>query len=39
LHRAWPAAQLDIVEAAGHSANELGVAGALVRATDRFADG
>jgi proline iminopeptidase len=37
LHRAWPEAELVIVEAAGHSANEAGISSALVRATDRFA--
>ncbi|MBC8070684.1 MAG: prolyl aminopeptidase [Deltaproteobacteria bacterium] len=38
LHRAWPEAQLQIIEAAGHSANEPGVSAALRSATDRFAD-
>lgn len=37
LHRAWPRARLDIVEASGHSAVEPAVAAALVRATDEFA--
>lgn len=37
LHRAWPEAQLMIVEDAGHSATELGIQAALVAATDRFA--
>jgi proline iminopeptidase len=34
LHRAWPEAQLVIVDAAGHSAHDPGIAGALVHATD-----
>jgi proline iminopeptidase len=38
LHRAWPEAELVIVEAAGHSANEPGISAALRRATDRFAN-
>ncbi len=38
LHRVWPASQLAIIEAAGHSANEAGITAALVRATDDFAD-
>jgi proline iminopeptidase len=38
LHRAWPEAELVIVEAAGHSANEPAIAAALCRATDLFAD-
>jgi proline iminopeptidase len=37
LHRAWPEATLEIIPDAGHSANEPGIADALVRATDRFA--
>lgn len=37
LHRAWPEAQLRIVDDAGHSAFEPGTARELVRATDRFA--
>jgi proline iminopeptidase len=39
LHRAWPEAELVVVEAAGHSANEPAIAAALCRATDRFASG
>ena len=38
LHRAWPQAQLIVVDDAGHSAMEPGVASALVGATDHFAD-
>ncbi|MBI5462814.1 MAG: prolyl aminopeptidase [Gammaproteobacteria bacterium] len=38
LHRAWPEAQLDIIADAGHSATEPGIANALVRATDSFAE-
>jgi proline iminopeptidase len=37
LHRAWPEAELVLVEGAGHSANEAGIAAALRRATDGFA--
>ena len=36
LHRAWPEAELRIVEDAGHSAFESGTARELVRATDKF---
>jgi len=36
LHRAWPGAQLIVVEDAGHSAMEPGITSALVAATDRF---
>jgi proline iminopeptidase len=36
LHRAWPEAELRVVPTAGHSANELGNAAELVRATDGF---
>ncbi|MDZ3822709.1 MAG: prolyl aminopeptidase [Pseudoxanthomonas sp.] len=37
LHRAWPQAELRIVDDAGHSAFEPGIAAALVEATDRYA--
>lgn len=37
LHRAWPEAELVVVDDAGHSAAEPGIAAALVAATDRFA--
>ncbi|MGF1546633.1 MAG: prolyl aminopeptidase [Thiotrichales bacterium] len=37
LHRAWPAAELQIVPDSGHSATEPGIAAALVRATDAMA--
>ena len=37
LHRAWPQADLQLVDDAGHSAFERSTARALVRATDRFA--
>lgn len=37
LHRAWPEAELVVVADAGHSATELGIASALIEATDRFA--
>ncbi len=37
LHRAWPLADLVIVEDAGHSYTHHGITAELVRATDRFA--
>jgi proline iminopeptidase len=37
LHRAWPEAELVMVDDAGHSATEPGIQAALVAATDRFA--
>lgn len=37
LHTAWPEAELVIVDDAGHSASEPGIARALRAATDRFA--
>ena len=37
LHRSWPEAELVVVDDAGHSASEPGIAAALVAATDRFA--
>ena len=36
LHRAWPGSQLEIVEGAGHTMTEPGIADAMIRATDRF---
>jgi len=36
LHRAWPEAELRIVQDAGHSAFEPGNSSALIEATDRF---
>jgi proline iminopeptidase len=36
LHRAWPEADLRIVQDAGHSAFEPGIAHELIEATDRF---
>jgi proline iminopeptidase len=36
LHRAWPEAELHIVQDAGHSAFEPGILHELVEATDRF---
>ncbi|MCY0995271.1 prolyl aminopeptidase [Nannocystis sp. ILAH1] len=39
LHRAWPEADLRIVDDAGHSAFEPGILHELVSATDRFAAG
>ncbi|MEH3090235.1 MAG: prolyl aminopeptidase [Microbacterium arborescens] len=36
LHRAWPEAEFVMVDDAGHSAAEPGIAAALVAATDRF---
>jgi proline iminopeptidase len=38
LHQAWPDAKLHIIPASGHSAGEPGIADALVRATDEFAE-
>ena len=37
LQRAWPDSELVVVENAGHSAANPGIAEELVRATDRFA--
>jgi len=37
LHRAWPEAELTIVQDAGHSAFEPGIGAALRKAADRFA--
>ena len=37
LHRAWPEAEFIVVDDAGHSVTEPGIAAALVAATDRFA--
>lgn len=37
LHKAWPAAELKIIQDAGHAASEPGIIDALVSATDRFA--
>lgn len=37
LHQAWPEAEFIIVDDAGHSASEPGIARALRAATDRFA--
>ncbi|MEO8671560.1 MAG: prolyl aminopeptidase [Tahibacter sp.] len=37
LHRAWPQADLRIVDDAGHSALESGITHELIEATDRFA--
>jgi proline iminopeptidase len=39
LHRAWPEADLRIVQDAGHSAFEPGITHELIEATDRFARG
>lgn len=39
LHLAWPEAEFVLVGDAGHAASEPGIIDALVRATDRFADG
>lgn len=36
LHRAWPEAELKIVEDAGHAAHEPGILHELIRATDAF---
>ncbi|SNT23336.1 prolyl aminopeptidase [Rhodococcoides kyotonense] len=37
LHKAWPEAELIVVDHAGHSASEPGIVHHLVQATDRFA--
>jgi proline iminopeptidase len=37
LHRAWPEADLRIVEDAGHAAFEPGILHELIEATDRYA--
>ncbi len=37
LHRAWPEADLQIVDDAGHAASEPGILSRLIRATDHFA--
>jgi proline iminopeptidase len=37
LHRAWPEAELRVVQDAGHSAFEPGITHELLEATDRFA--
>jgi proline iminopeptidase len=39
LHKCWPKAELQIVPDSGHLFNEPGILDALVRATDRFANG
>ena len=36
LHRAWPQSELNIVDDAGHAANEPGIVSRLVEATDKF---
>jgi proline iminopeptidase len=36
LHRAWPEAELQLIDAAGHAYSEPGITAALVAATDRF---
>jgi proline iminopeptidase len=38
LHQVWPKSELAMIADAGHSMGELGIAQALVSATDRFAD-
>ena len=37
LHQAWPEAEFNIVQDAGHAASEPGIIDALVRATNKFA--
>ena len=39
LHRAWPSAELVVVDDAGHSGGDPGITAAIVRATDRHARG
>ena len=36
LHRALPQAKLEIIKDAGHSASEVGITDALIRATESF---
>ncbi|MDX2377472.1 prolyl aminopeptidase [Microbacterium sp. LRZ72] len=38
LHRAWPEADLVMVDDAGHAVSEPGIRAALIAATDRFAE-
>lgn len=38
LHKAWPLSQLEMIPDAGHSIVELGIAQALVKATDAYAN-
>lgn len=38
LHKAWPKAEFLLIEEAGHSASELGIARALVAATNKMAN-
>lgn len=37
MHRAWPEADLQIIQDAGHAASETGIIDALIRATNKFA--
>jgi proline iminopeptidase len=37
LHKAWPEADFQLIEGAGHAYSEPGILDALMRATDRFA--
>jgi proline iminopeptidase len=37
LHKAWPDAELHVIEGAGHAYSEPGILDRLIRATDRFA--
>jgi proline iminopeptidase len=37
LHKAWPEADFQLIEGAGHAYSEPGILDALIRATDRFA--
>ena len=39
LHKAWPRAELHLVEGAGHAWSEPGILDQLIRATDRFGKG
>jgi len=39
LHRAWPEADLRIIQDAGHSISEPGIISALVDATDKYREG
>ena len=37
LHKAWPEAELHLIEGAGHAYDEPGILDRLIRATDRYA--
>ena len=37
-HQRWPEAELEIIDDAGHSAKEVGIVSALVKAADKYKD-